>query len=374
MKKPLKRFVERAIASGPDPFRSARWKLTVLYWAIIAAIVTILSASLYEFHSRDIDDLQRRRPGPAIVIVRPPVDAEDGPAEDTGVLERSASTRSTDAGFAEKPELAEYFERLGRNILLADLITLIVGGALSALLAGRTLRPIRAAVESEKRFYVNVAHDLRTPLAVMKSEAEVALRSPSLTEPETRRLVKSSLEEIDHMSIMVEQMLDLARGPGGKGRRKNDVVFTPVDLAELARNVVEKSIPRAAGIGVRLTHRVVPATIRGDQHSLQRVIDNLVENALAYTPPGGTVEVAVEKAHGHVVLRVDDTGIGIPEADLPHITEPFFRGDGARGTHPGGAGLGLTIVKETVHAHGGTLRVARRPTAGTAIALRFPAE
>jgi signal transduction histidine kinase len=345
----------------------------VLYWAIIAAIVAVLSAALYEFHSRDVDDLERRGPGPAVIIVRPPPDTEDGAGEETDGLGRSAPKGLTDAGISRKPELAEYFERLGTNILLADLITLVVGGALSALLAGRTLRPIRAAVESEKRFYANVAHDLRTPLAVIRSEAEVALRSSSLTEPETRRLVQSSLEEIEHMSVMVEQMLDLARGPGGSGRGKNDVVFAPVDLAALARSIVEKNIPRATDRGVRLTHRVFPATIRGDEHSLQRAIDNLVENALAYTPSGGSVDVVVEKAHGHVFLRVDDTGIGIADADLPHVTEPFFRGDRARGTHPGGAGLGLTIVKETVDAHGGTLRVTRGQAAGTTITLRFPA-
>jgi signal transduction histidine kinase len=373
MKKLSKRFVERAIVSRTDPFRSARWKLTVLYWVIIAAIVAVLSASLYEFHSHDVDQLRRRGPSPAIMVPASPADTENGPTEETGALKRGTSRRSTDAGIAEKPELAEYFERLGRNIILADLVTLIIGGALSALLAGRTLRPIRAAVESEKKFYANVAHDLRTPLAVMRSEAEVALRSSELTEQETRRLVKSSLEEIDHMSVMVEQMLDLARGPGGKGRGRNGLVFARVDLAALVRSIVEKNIPRAADRGMRLTHRVVPATIRGEEHSLQRAIDNLVENALAYTPSGGSVEVAVEKAHGQVVLRVEDTGIGIPDADLPHITEPFFRGDRARGTHPGGAGLGLTIVKDTVDAHGGTLRVARGPIAGTVIALRFPA-
>ncbi len=235
-----------------------------------------------------------------------------------------------EAGISERTDVAEYLERLGRNILLADLITLLVGGALSALLAGRTLRPIRAAVETEKQFYANAAHDLRTPLAVMRSEAEVALRAHSLGEAEARRLVKSSLEEIDHMSVMVEQMLDLARGAA-----KRPAELAPLDLAALVRGTAGKTASRAARAGVRLSISAdSPARIRGEAHSLQRAIDNLLENALAYTPAGGTVDVAVEKAHGHVVLRVDDSGIGIPDADLPHITEPFFRGDRARGAHP----------------------------------------
>ena len=178
------------------------------------------------------------------------------------------------------------------------------------------------------------------------------------------------------MSVMVEQMLDLAREAGGASVAgvKRTADFAPVDLSTLARGIVEKARPRAAESGVRLSCVASePASIRGDEHSLQRAIGNLVENALAYTPSGGSVEVMVEKAHGHVLLRVDDTGIGIPDADLPRIAEPFFRGDRARGVHPGGAGLGLTVVKDTVEAHGGTLKASRRPTTGTTITLQFPA-
>ena len=162
----LKRFAGQATGSGPDAFRSARWRLTVVYCAILAAIVSVLSASLYEFHSHDIDRLEHGRARPGFNLSVPPVDAGDR---------------------RERPDIAEYFERLGRNILFADLITLVVGGALSALLAGRTLRPIREAVEAEKQFFANAAHDLRTPLAVMKSEAEVALRAGTF--PRRKRAV-----------------------------------------------------------------------------------------------------------------------------------------------------------------------------------------
>jgi len=245
-----------------------------------------------------------------------------------------------------------------------------MGGAASAFLAGRTLKPIRAAMEAEKQFFLNAAHDLRTPLAVMKSEAEVALRRGNVTAEEARRLVTSSLEEVDRMAAMVEQVLDVAR-VGRQGPASPGVLL---DLAAAVRGLVSKAQARAAEGGVGLTvnaSQEVP--IRGDLGSIQRAVSNLLENSLAYTPRGGFIEVRVQRAHGQAVVQVDDTGIGISEADLPHVTEPFFRGDRARGVHSGGAGLGLTIVKSIMDAHGGVLRVARRQAAGTSMTLRFPA-
>jgi signal transduction histidine kinase len=102
-------------------------------------------------------------------------------------------------------------------------------------------------------------------------------------------------------------------------------------------------------------------------------VSNVLENSIAYTPAGGRITVEVKHHGSHVVLSVEDTGIGIPAEDLPHITEPFHRGDRARSVHSGGAGLGLTIVKATMDDHRGTLQASSRPGQGTTISLRFPA-
>lgn len=350
MTTPLRQFAVQATGSRADPFRVARWRLTAIYCGILAVIVVVLSATLYGFHSTDVDRIERRGRDSAIEGLRKVATPE-------GRFERSA-------------DLEEYLGSLGRSILIADLITLGVGGAASAFLAGRTLRPIRASVESEKQFFANAAHDLRTPLAVMRSEAEVALRAGTLTPDAARRIIRSSLEEIDRMAAMVEQVLDLARGD----RAGRAAAHAPLDLAAAARGIVDKAQARAGERGVRLTLEAPSeAHIRGDALAIPRAIGNLLENSFAYTPPGGAVEVSVHRMHGHVLLRVDDTGIGIPEEDLPRITEPFFRGDRARGAHAGGAGLGLTIVKSIMDAHGGVLRAARRPSGGTSVTLRFPA-
>ena len=335
----------RATGSSADRFRSARLQLTLVYLAIIVGIVVLLSSALYEFHAHDVENIDRRRSVPGL---RPEV-----------------------PGTGDAPGIGEYLESLGRSIIIADIITIVAAGGLSWLLATRTLRPIRKAVETEQKFYANAAHDLRTPLAVMRSEAEVALRSGGVS-GDARQVITSSLEEITRMSTMVEQMLDLARsGPLGAARA---VPMEPVDLADMARALATKLARRAQSAGISLvTDAGSPARISGNAFALERAVYNILENALAYTPIGGTVTVRVHKAGVHVILSVTDTGIGIGREDLPYITEPFFRGDRARSTHAGGAGLGLTIARTIMDEHRGSLLVESSPGAGTTITLRFPA-
>jgi signal transduction histidine kinase len=350
----LKRFAARVTGSGTDPFRSARLKLTLVYTLILASIVAILSAALYEFHANDIEGLGRRQPRPV---------TEEGIAPLQTPGERIV-------GLDDPPSIAEYLERLGRSILLADVLTIVAGGALSAFLAGRTLRPVRQAVEAEKALFANVAHDLRTPLTVMRSEAEVALRAGGPDAAEARQIVESSLEEIGRMSAMVEQLLDLARN----GRQRQGSALVPIDLAGIARSAVERMGRRAQEAGVCLTVEDGDGVrVRGDALALDRAVGNLLENSLAYTPRGGSVTVRVRRSGAHIILTVADTGIGISAEDLPHITEPFYRGDRARSARSGGAGLGLTVVKTTMDEHGGTLRASSTPGEGTTITLRLPA-
>ncbi len=306
--------------------------------------MAVLSAALYEFHTNDIERIPRER---------------------TRVLPELGGL-----SLEEGPSFGEYLERLGRSILLADVVTIVVGGALSAVLAGLTLRPIRRAVEAEKALFANVAHDLRTPLAVMRSEAEVALREGVLGASEARQVIESSLEEIRRMSEMVDQMLDLARN----GRRREGAPLVPLDLAALARSAVERMARRAEAAGLRLSLEADGDTrVHGDLQALDRAVGNLLENALAYTPRGGSINVHVRRQAGSVQLSVQDTGIGISEQDLPHITEPFYRGDRARDMRSGGAGLGLTVVKTTMDEHGGTFRAVSPPGAGTTVTLQLPA-
>ncbi|HET6485424.1 MAG TPA: HAMP domain-containing sensor histidine kinase [Spirochaetia bacterium] len=340
----LRPFGARDTASRADPFTTARIKLTLLYLALITVIVVVLSFSLYSLHAGEVARSERVR--------REMVREREGLAE-------------------LSPNVEDYLEELGRTVLIAGGLTIVVGGALSYLLAALTLRPIKRSVENEQLFFANAAHDLRTPLSVMRTEAEVALRSRTFGVSEARRALTSSLEEIGRMSTMVEQMLDLARRrSGAPGQRR----FGPVDIGALVGAAASRMGRLASDKGVDLrVEAVAPARIHGDEGAVQRAVVNVLENAITYTPSGGTITVVVKHQGGHVVVSVQDTGIGIAPQDLPRITDPFHRGDQARRAHAGGAGLGLTIVKATMDYHRGTLQASSRPGQGTTISLHFPA-
>jgi signal transduction histidine kinase len=322
--------------------------LTLLYIVIIVAIVVLLSSALYSFHAYNVRRLEHQR------------------LEISDVHERQ---------IAWAKGLGEYIEDLGRSIIIGDIITIIVAGGLSYILAGRTLRPIKNSIQTEHQFFANAAHDLRTPLAVMRTEAEVALRGGEIGSGDAERLIASFLEEISRMSTMVEQMMSLARRrAAGHDRHSRAEELVAVDLGALTRSIAGKMRTRARNKNVALNTQVEDGiTIVGNPHSIERAMFNVIENAINYTPEAGSVTVRLRRASSHIELAVSDTGIGISADDLPHITEPFYRGDRARSTHTGGAGLGLTIARSTMTEHRGTLQAESVPAGGTTITLRFPA-
>jgi len=328
-----------------DPFVQARWRLTGLYVLILTAVVVLLSLTLYTIHGNQVHEQRDRDLEQARTAVLPP--------GERGIPE---------------PKLEEYLEALGRSIVLLDVFTIMVAGAFSYWLAGRTLRPIREAIGAEQRFFASAAHDLRTPLAVMKTEIEVALRDPSLSMAEARKTLGSSLEEIDRMAVLAQELLLLgsasSRPSGGPPKE-------PQDLADLVLTTVERLQTRAKALGVSLeAGSAAPVLVVLDPVALERALANVLENSLKFTPPGGSVRVRLDEARTHVDVTVTDTGAGIAAADLPLVTQPFFRADAARSLP--GSGLGLAIVRQILADHKGSLDIISEPGHGTKVRLRFP--
>jgi signal transduction histidine kinase len=218
--------------------------------------------------------------------------------------------------------------------------------------------------DAQRRFVANASHELRGPLTVIRSEAEVALANPEPDLDELRGMAESVVHASRRTEALLASLLMLARGQRGLSRDE------PVDLAAIAADVVEGARDHAASEGVRLVADLDTAELTGDSALLERLAANLVENGILYNRPGGFVEVRTRAGIGSAELRVENSGTDVDPADAARLAEPFERL--AREADARGAGLGLSIVRAVSEAHGGGLDIEPRPEGGLVVSVRLP--
>ncbi|MBK6486074.1 MAG: HAMP domain-containing histidine kinase [Gemmatimonadetes bacterium] len=237
-------------------------------------------------------------------------------------------------------------------------------GALSAQV-NAMLERIDAVVAGMRGALDNVAHDLRTPMARLRGTAETALASNDAAV--WREALGESLEESDQVIAMLNTLLDVSEAETGTLALNRE----PVELADLAQRTLELYEDVAEQRGVHLDISGVPSLVVPlDRNRMRQVLANLVDNAIKHTPAGGRVAMAAAREVDHVVLTVTDTGAGIPADELPHIWTRLYRGDSSRSAR--GLGLGLSLVKAIVEAHGGEVSVSSSPGAGARFTLHLP--
>jgi heavy metal sensor kinase len=227
---------------------------------------------------------------------------------------------------------------------------------------------LERAVDQMKQFTAGIAHELRTPLSVLQGEAELALMSADSIE-EYRNLLTGQLAQFEKLSRMFNQLLLLARAEAGELQ----LAARNVDLAELVRFLIEQMTPIAEdkNISLHVQDDNVGQVI-GDSEWMERIVVNLLDNAIKFTPSGGRVTVTLSARGSQAALEVRDTGIGIPAQAIPHIFDRFFRADSSRSADVPGVGLGLTLVKWAVEAQGGSIQVESAPDAGSCFTVLMP--
>ena len=279
------------------------------------------------------------------------------------------------------------------TLLLVGAGMLILTALVSLFLADRALAPSRAAYERERKFVASASHELRTPLAIVRSQAELVsrhLRRPSDSRDGAAEDIRRELaddvdeitDEVDYMSRLVHNLLALAKPESVR----QDESLQAIDLWAVAERCVNALDPQADARGLTLSLADTgqsahdPVMVWANADRLRQMLFILLENALAYTPPGGNITVGIDVETGYAPqasLRIVDSGKGIAPQDLPYIFDPFYRADPARqhseSGHAGaGLGLGLALARSIAHSFGGEITVTSRLGVGSTFTMVLP--
>jgi len=225
------------------------------------------------------------------------------------------------------------------------------------------------AVLSQRRFLADASHEIRSPLTIMKSDIEIAMRRERDID-DYKRVLTSNLEEIDRLEFLVKDLMFLARADASELL----VNRVPMHLDELCEGIVEKMVPLAKEKDLNLHFENTtegPVLVDGDPDRLKQLFINLIGNAIRYTPEDGDVRLEITAMPGVYKVAVSDTGIGIPEEDIGKIFDRFYRVDKARARALGGSGLGLCISKWIVESHDGDISIRSKVDEGTTVTVRF---
>jgi signal transduction histidine kinase len=224
---------------------------------------------------------------------------------------------------------------------------------------------LEAAFDAQRHFAANASHELRTPLTRERAMLQVALDDPATTAETWRGVAAEVLASNTEQESLIEALLALASGEGGLGQRE------PVDLAAITGEILRARRPEAARRGLRVEAGLRPAALDGDPLLTERLVANLIDNAVRHNIAGGHVEISTATRDGRAVLTVANTGPAIPPEAVGRLFQPFWRLGGRRIHHDNGHGLGLSIVRAIAAAHGASITAHARPGGGLAIDVTF---
>lgn len=244
------------------------------------------------------------------------------------------------------------------------------GGASGVILALHDLTELRRLERVRRDFVANVSHELKTPLTSIRGYTETLLAGALMDRVTGERFVRKIHDNAARLNTLVQDLLHLARIEAQEGR----LTLGPVSWAPIVRDSIHRheEAMRQKGIACCFDASLSDVTVLGEQEGMTQILENLLDNAIKYTPAPGRVRVEISAEPPIGVLRVADTGVGIPANDIPRIFERFYRVDKARSRDVGGTGLGLSIVKHLVSAMGGDVRVSSTVGCGSTFEVRIP--
>lgn len=377
---------------------SLQWRITLLTALLIAGTCICLNLLLYHSGAVSIDSLN------GFVFEYTPESSEDPDGLAIEISDSQMSefiSRFSDEAYDVKTDF-------GRKGWLITIAVTIVSAAIAYFVSGQALKPLRKLSQqaekidqdsisdirlnedtvkefrqlsvsvnlmldrlsesfaTQRQFSGNAAHELRTPLAIMQTKLELFAAEHKNMEGDTAELVRSQAEQLDRLSKLVHTLLEMSNLSSAPRSDR-------IELAPLVEEIITDLTPLASQNDITMEQDCDNVVITGSDALIYRLVFNLIENAVKYNRRGGSVSVSVHKENSDVVVRVSDTGCGIPEEYRESIFQPFFRVDKSRSRQMGGVGLGLALVHEIVVLHGGSVRAEPGNKSGTVFIVTLPA-
>lgn len=377
---------------------SLQWRITLLTALLIAGTCICLNLLLYHSGAVSIDSLN------GFVFEYTPESSEDPDGLAIEISDSQMSefiSRFSDEAYDVKTDF-------GRKGWLITIAVTIVSAAIAYFVSGQALKPLRKLSQQaekidqdsisdirlnedtvkefrqlsisvnlmldrlsesfamQRQFSGNAAHELRTPLAIMQTKLELFAAEHKNMEDDTAELVRSQAEQLDRLSKLVHTLLEMSNLSSAPRSDR-------IELAPLVEEIITDLTPLASQNDITMEQDCDNVVITGSDALIYRLVFNLIENAVKYNRRGGSVSVSVHKENSDVVVRVSDTGCGIPEEYRESIFQPFFRVDKSRSRQMGGVGLGLALVHEIAVLHGGSVRAEPGNKSGTVFIVTLPA-
>lgn len=377
---------------------SLQWRITLLTALLIAGTCICLNLLLYHSGAVSIDSLN------GFVFEYTPESSEDPDGLAIEISDSQMSefiSRFSDEAYDVKTDF-------GRKGWLITIAVTIVSAAIAYFVSGQALKPLRKLSQqaekidqdrlsdirlnedtvkefrqlsisvnlmldrlsesfaTQRQFSGNAAHELRTPLAIMQTKLELFAAEHKNMEGDTAELVRSQAEQLDRLSRLVHTLLEMSNLSSAPRSDR-------IELAPLVEEIITDLTPLASQNDITMEQDCDNVVITGSDALIYRLVFNLIENAVKYNRRGGSVSVSVHKENSDVVVRVSDTGCGIPEEYRESIFQPFFRVDKSRSRQMGGVGLGLALVHEIAVLHGGSVRAEPGNKSGTVFIVTLPA-
>jgi signal transduction histidine kinase len=329
-------------------YRSATIKLTAWYLALVMAISVIFSAVVYHVSTNELasslNDQTRR------IYQQFPVFSGN-----------PFFVRDNDASNGSHHILIE--------LIYFNVLVLLVAGFASYWLARRTLQPIEASNDRQKRFVADASHELRTPVTSLKMGAEVALLDNELSKDELREAIKSNLEDADKLEMLLNSLLRLSQLESDDIRQR----FTNLTIQPIVTVAIAQISQQAEAKHIDIVNETKNEPLVGDADSLAQLLVILLDNAIKYSPEKSAVTLSTSHHQRITVITVSDQGIGIEPKALKHVFDRFYRADKARGGN-NGFGLGLSIAQHIASLHDGSITLVSTAGKGTRVDVTLPSE